>query len=278
MGCPGRAPNPIEIEFLATQPNASEHDGGKGQDLYTILMKCIYCQQDVQFVHGDVYICNNCPCDVEYHLGQSQSYGSRGTHIIKQLIWTASHNGSLFQVTVQPSEDSKTFTHSTIIQKLVGGKRPVLLVLNCIPWIKPGCSTEEFNYLLEMTNEHPQRGVQMPCHFCHEPLVVGAGDLELTSFQRGGIYCTCYHCRSDKQIHHAFKEVNKTYQLSSIWWDTTVNQNFYNIHLSIEIDEFYVSYTPHGSEYDEEVLRLKHIPHITPNNAEQKLLTYLLFS
>lgn len=238
----------------------------------------MYCQQDVQFVHGDVYICTNCPCDVEYHLGESRSYGSRGNQIIKQAIWTALHNGSLFQVIVQPSDDIKYWTHSTIIQKIVDGKRPVILILNCIPWIKPGCSTEEFNHLLEMTNEHPQRGVQMACHFCHNPLIISAGNLELTLYQREGPYGTCYHCRPDKQINHAFKEVDDTYQLFSIWWDTTVNHNFYNIFLSLKRDEFIVSHTPHGAEYDEDVLRLDHIPHITPTNAEQKLLTYLLFS
>lgn len=240
-------------------------------------MKCLYCQEDIQFIRGDVYMCTRCPCDVEYHLGESHSYGTRGNKIIKQLQWMTSHNGDTFQMVIQPSEDIKTWMHSTIIQKVVGNRRPPILLLNCIPWIKPGCSTEEFNRLLEMTNQHPQRGVQMPCHFCQEPLVISAGDLELTAYQRGSIHGTCYRCRSDSQIHHSFQEVGDTYRLFSIWWDVTINQGTYHIYISAEKDKFVLGHTPHASEWEDEVIKLDHVPHITPTNAKDKLKTYLLF-
>lgn len=244
------------------------------------LPKCLYCQGELKFNHGEVYSCTNCPCDVEYYMGESTRIGFRGTKLINQAMWFASHNGKNYQVTVQPSEMPEHFTHSTIIRRIDNNRRPIILILNCIPKIKPGCSDGEFNVLLKYTNDHPDRGIQFPCYYCQIPMPIMAGNLDLTLYQRGGgVSGTCYHCHQKNEIHHSFKEQEDgTYKLTSIWWGLHIGQKYYNVHLDMNKDKFILSHVPYGSDYDEDILKMNKIPHITPQNAENKIQTLLVFS
>jgi hypothetical protein len=240
-------------------------------------MNCLFCEQPLQLIQGLVLTCSHCPCDVEYEIGFA-----RGLHQhTQQINWMCTHNGTMYQITIRPSDDPKHTTHSCIIRKVVGdgSKRPIILRLNCIPLITPRSTTEEFNYLLELTNEHPQLGVQMPCHFCNSPLPISAGNLEHTLFQRGGgPHGTCHNCQAGIAVHHAFKQIDGKYELSQVWWDIKIHDRYFTVQLMLKDSRFLLRASVPDLMYDEDILDWKYIPNITPTNSYDKVQTYLVYS
>lgn len=235
---------------------------------------CHYCQQPLIFVSIDVETCTNCSNQVDYIRIQAAYSWSEDS---KQISWMCTHNDQLYQVMVFPSAN-RTVTHCCIIRRIdqQGQKRPVLLKINQLTDLTPSSTTEEFNKWLEPTSYHPTRKHEIICHFCQAPMASSIGSQSLDEYPR--FSASCNSCKPGMTVYHGFEKTNNGFEMTAIWFYVTINTRNYFVSFDVKKNTFSLKHEEEDGLGTKTILELDKIPHITPQNAEDKIQTMLVFS